>query len=237
MAYALQKPFQEELERLQKQNIIAPLGVGETPEWCNSFVLLPKGNGKVRLYLDLACLNQALIRPIHRRPTLNHILVKLNNPKYLSLIDARSGYHNLKLDKKSSYFTMFACQFGSYRYKWLPFGAASAGNMFQRKSDEIFNDMPNVFGIADDILAAGYEAGGKDHDETVQRVLQRCRQVSLKLNKDKHHFRCTSFPFFGEFISQNGVQPNLQLSKALVKMPPLKKKELQAFLSIINYLG
>ena len=60
-----------------------------------------------------------------------------------------SEYHNLKLDEKSSYFTMFVCQFGRYRYKRLPFGAALAGNMFQRKIDEIFKDMPNVFGIAD----------------------------------------------------------------------------------------
>ena len=47
--------------------------------------------------------------------------------------------------------------------------------MFQRKIDEIFNDMPNVFGIADDILVAGYEADGRDHKETVQEVQQRCR--------------------------------------------------------------
>ena len=123
MAYAFQKPFQEELERLQKQDIIAPLGVDETPEWCNSFVLVSKANGKVILYLDLAYLNQGLIRPIHRAPTLNGILLKLNNAKYLPLIDASSGYYNLKLDKKSSYLITFACQLGRYRYKCLPFGA------------------------------------------------------------------------------------------------------------------
>ena len=68
--------------------------------------------------------------------------------------------------------------------------------MFHRKIDEIFNDLPNVFRIADDILVAGYEADGKDHDKTICRVLQRCRQVNLKLNKDKCHFRlhwCHSF--------------------------------------------
>ena len=53
--------------------------------------------------------------------------------------------------------------------------------MFQRKIDKIFKDMPNVFGIVGDTLVAGYEADGKDHDETVQRVLQRCGQVNLKL--------------------------------------------------------
>ena len=220
MAYTLQKPVQEELERLKKQDIIAPLGVSETSEWCNSFVLVPKDNGKVRLCLDLACLTQALIRPVHRGPTLNDILPKLNNVKYLSFIDASTGYHILKLDKKSSYLTMFACQFGRYGYKCLPFGAASAGNMFQRKIDEIFNDMQNVFGLTDNILVAGYEGDGRDHDKTVQRVLQRCKQINLKLNKDKCHFRCTSVPFFREVISRKGVQPDQQKIKALVDIPP-----------------
>ena len=87
MAYALQKPFKEELECLQKMYIITPLGVDELVEWCNSFVLVPKANGKVRLCLDLARINQVLIRPIHRGPTLNDILPRLNNVKYMSIID------------------------------------------------------------------------------------------------------------------------------------------------------
>ena len=49
MAYTLQKPFEEELERLQKQDIIAPQQIEETSEWCNSFVLVPKANGEVTL--------------------------------------------------------------------------------------------------------------------------------------------------------------------------------------------
>ena len=65
-------------------------------------------------------------------------------------------------------------------YKRLSFGAALTGDMFQRKIDEIFKDMPNVFDIVADILVIGYEADRKDHGETVWRVLQRCRQVNLK---------------------------------------------------------
>ena len=52
VAYVLQKPFKEELECLQKMDIITPLGVDEMAEWCNSFVMVPKANGKVRLCLD-----------------------------------------------------------------------------------------------------------------------------------------------------------------------------------------
>ena len=208
MAYALQKPFKEELEWLQELDIIAPLGVDEMAEWCKSFVVVPKANGKVWLCLHPVELNQVLIRLIHRGPTLNDILPKLNNVQYMSIIDASLGYQNLKLDKQSSYLTTFACPFGRYRYKCLPFGAAPVGNMFQCKIDEIFNDIPNVFGIADDILVIGYDKDGTDHDEAVSKVLRWYQDVNLKLNKEKCHFRCMSIPFFGEVVSRDGVQPD-----------------------------
>ena len=76
--------------------------------------------------------------------------------------------------------------------------------MFQWKIDEIFNDMPKVFGIMDYILVVGYKDDGRDHDKIVCKVLQGCSEVNLKLSKDKCHFRCTSIPFFGEVISRNG---------------------------------
>ena len=120
VAYALQKLFKEELDCLQKLDIIMPLGVDETVEWCNRFVLVPRTNGKFRSCLDPAGLNQALIRPVHGGPTLNDILPKLNNVQYMSIIDMRLGYHNLKLDEKSSYLTTSACPFGQYWYRWVP---------------------------------------------------------------------------------------------------------------------
>ena len=92
--------------------------------------------------------------------------------QYMSIISVSSGYHNLKLDMQSSYLTTFACLFGRYRFKHLLFGAVPAGNMFKHKIDKIFNDMPNVFGIADNILVIGYDKVGADHDEAVYSVLR-----------------------------------------------------------------
>ena len=63
--------------------------------------------------------------------------------------------------------------------------------MFQHKIDEIFNVIPNVFGIVDDILVAHYDDNGREHDETVCMVLQRFSEVNLKINKYKCHFRGT----------------------------------------------
>ena len=211
-------------------DIITPLGVDETAEWCNSFVLVPKATGKVRLCLDPAWLNQALIRLVHWGPTLNDILPKLNNVQYMVIIDASLGYHNVWLDTQPSYLTTFACPLGRYHYKCLPFGTAPAGNMFQRKINKSFNDIPNVFGIADVILVIGYNKDGADHDKAVYNVLSQCWDVNIKLNKDKCHLRCTSIPFFGEVVSRQGVQPHPQKVKALAKMPaPKTKEELQSF--------
>ena len=116
MCDSLQNAFKDELGQLQKLDIVTPLGIDKTAEWCNSFVLVPKANGKVGLCLDPMRLNQTLIRPVHRGPILNDILPRLNNVQYMSIIDVSLGYHNLTLDEKSSYLTMFTCPFGWYWY-------------------------------------------------------------------------------------------------------------------------
>ena len=54
--------------------------------------------------------------------------------------------------------------------------------MFQHKIDKIFNDMPNVFGIVDNILVIGYDKDGADHDEAVYNVLRQC-QLKTKQRK------------------------------------------------------
>ena len=103
--------------------------------------------------------------------------------------------------------------------------------MFQRKIDEIFKELSNMFGIADDIIVVGYDTDGKDHDETLWRVLKICRQVNLKLNKDKCHFRCTSVPFFGEILLWHGVKLDPQKLNVLMKMsPPKIRKNSKLFL-------
>ena len=85
-------------------------------------------------------LNKALIWLIHSSPTLNDILLRITWVEYLTLIDARSGYYNLKHDEKSSYLMTFSCPFHRCQYIRLPFGAPLVGNMFQKKIDKLFDD-------------------------------------------------------------------------------------------------
>ena len=118
--------------------------------------------------------------------TLNNILPRLAGVKYLTLIDANSYYHNIKFDEQSSYLTTSSCPFGRYGYIRLLFRGASTGDMFQRRIDKLFHRVPNVFGIADDILIVGFDDFGKDHDETVSKVLEIWRKANVKLNKDEY---------------------------------------------------
>ena len=44
--------------------------------------------------------------------------------------------------------------------------------MFQTKMDEIYKELPHVFGIAYDILIVGYD-DGRDHENTMQSTPDR----------------------------------------------------------------
>ena len=88
VGYALQNAFKEELEWLSLQDMITPLGMDLTTQWCKSFLLLPRSNVKSRLCRDPARLNEALILLIHRGSTLTDIFLKLTTVKYLFLIGA-----------------------------------------------------------------------------------------------------------------------------------------------------
>ena len=91
-------------------------------------------------------------RPIHRGTAINSIFPKLINECYLTLIDVTlidvsSGYHNLKCDRKSSFGTKYASQFGWYRFTRLQFGVVPVGVMFQLNIDEIFQELLNILAL------------------------------------------------------------------------------------------
>ena len=68
--------------------------------------------------------------------------------------------------------------FGRYRFLRLPFGLICAQDIFQRKVDETFGDLPGVTGIADDIVVYGYD--DRDHDKNVSAVLQQDHETGLR---------------------------------------------------------
>ena len=66
---------------------------------------------------------------------------------------------------------------------------APAGDMFQCKIDEFFKELPNVFGIANNIEIVGNDADDRDCDRALTGVMQIWHKENLQLNKSK----CTSY--------------------------------------------
>ena len=89
----------------------------------------------------------------------------------------------------------------------LPYGVCPAGDM-SRKNRKNIEELPNIFGIADDILVVGCDDESPDYDRILCRLLQICRKENLKLNKVKHHFMCTIIDIFGEIIFKYGIKPD-----------------------------
>ena len=90
--------------------------------------------------------------------------------------------------------------------------------IFQQKTDEIFKDLPNIFGIAHGILIVKYDADDRVHDRTLKQVMQIWYQEILKLNTNTCQIKCIKIPFFWEVISREVVQPDPKKLNVLTEM-------------------
>ena len=147
-----------------------------------------EGQCDLRLCLETKDLNCAIKPPHHCTLTLDEVLSKLNGAKYFSIVDGCSGYWNIKLDHESSLCTTFNTPYGRYRFLRIPFGLICAQDIFQKKVDETFGDLPGVTGIADDIIVFGYKDDQSDHDANLKAVMERARETRVKLNPTRWNF-------------------------------------------------
>src|SRR5699024_2282171 len=118
--------------------------------------------------------------------------------------DASSGFWQILLDSKSSYLCTFTTPFGRYRFPRMPFGICSASEVFQRAMTQIFDGVDGVAIMLDDILVHG--STKEEHDMRLNRVLERCREVNLKLNEQKCKFFHEEVSYLGHIISKEGLK-------------------------------
>ena len=70
----------------------------------------------------------------------------------MTVCDCKKGYWHQQLDEACLYFTTFNAELGRFRYTAIPFGATVAGDVFQCKLDQCFEQIKNVIVIADDMI-------------------------------------------------------------------------------------
>ena len=82
------------------------------------------------------------------------------------------------------------------------------------------------------------DEANKNHDENLVRLLDRARQVNLRLNSSKLHLRKSEVRFIGHLITSKGLEPYPDKVKAVEEMPePTTKQELKSLLGFVNYLS
>ena len=170
VAHALKKPLCSDLEKLVDDGILRKLKIDKKSEWLNSFVCVHKPNGSIRLCLDPTHLNKYILRPHHNSKTLDDILPKLSGAKKFSIVDSTESFFNLGLTERASLLTTFGTMYRRYCYLRVPMGASLSSDIYQYKVDEIFEDIPQCVGIADDIVIFNYN--DHDLDTTLYSVLE-----------------------------------------------------------------
>ena len=162
----LREKLKTELNRMEKLKVIVK--IEEPTQWVNPIVIVEKPNGKLRICLDPRDLNTAVMREHYQLPTVEEITCRLSEAKYFTVLDASSGFWQLKLDEASTRLCTFNTPFGRYRFLRLPFGIHSAPEVFHRTVRQLFEGIEGVETYIDDLLIWG---------ETKELHVCRLRQV------------------------------------------------------------
>ena len=234
---AIRGQFKDELDSMEGQGTITKLDKNTVTPWLNSFVNVGKKDQKsLRVCLDPTGLNPYIIRPVCNSYTLDEISYMLKDAKVMSVVDANKGFFQIPLDDESKLLTAMGTPYGVYIFNVLAMGLSLASDVFEITIRDITKDLKGVINIADDILVYGSTV--EEHDRNLLALLDRALEVNLTLNPKKFKFKCTSVPFFGNILTDNGIKPDPTKVESIKNWPiPKTVKDLQSFLGAVNFLG
>ena len=201
-----------------------------------------KKNGSLRICIDPRSLNLALKREHYQLPVLDDILPDLAKAKIFGKVDLNHGYWHCTLEEDSSMLTTFSTPFGRYRWTRLPFGLSVSSEIFQKRLVQALEGIVGVACIADDILIYGIgdtlDEARQDHDKNLSLLLERCRQKSVKLNRDKVVLRVQQVDFMGHLLTAQGLKPDPNKVEAILKLEtPGTKEKIERLNGTVNYLA
>ena len=183
-------------------------------------VVVPKKEGKWRVYVDYTNLNNACPKDSFPLPRIDQIVDSTIGQGMPSFLDAFSGYHQIPMAPANEEKIAFLMPHGLYCYKVMPFRLKNVGATYQRLMTKIFRPLVNrtVKVYIDDIVVKSKTR--EDHAHHLQEVFHLLRRYNMKLNPSKCTFDVSAGKFLGFMVTQKGIEVSPDQIKAVMEVPP-----------------
>ena len=142
--YVVQPKLKEELDRMLKLGVIRKLDISKASDWVQALVIVIKPNGKLCVCSDPRTLNSVPQHNIHNAKRFVDIISKVTGFKYVSKMDAYSGFWTLSLNPSSQFLTTFYTPWGRFCFMKLPFRLCELQYFFQYYMDLNFESLTNM---------------------------------------------------------------------------------------------
>jgi transposase InsO family protein len=205
--------------------------------WASPVVLVRKKDGKLRMCVDYRALNERTVKDSHALPRIEEILDALGGNKFFTVLDMKSGYHQVEVEEDHKARTAFTVgPLGFYEFNRLPFGLANSPATYQRLMEESLGDL-NLricFIYLDDVII--FSQTYEEHLDHLQQVFDRLRQTGFKLSPKKCAFFKRRVRYVGHIVSEDGIEPDPEKVEKVKTWPrPTNAEEVRRFLGFVGY--
>lgn len=148
---AMVEEVKQHIQELLAAGIIRP---SHSP-FSSNVVLVRKHDGSLRMCVDYRQLNQRTVRDNYALPRIDEILDSLSGNKYFSVLDMKSGYHQIEILETHKQRTAFTVgPLGFFEFNKMPFGLANAPATHQRLQEQCLGDLhyKTCFIYLDDVI-------------------------------------------------------------------------------------
>ncbi|GFV79116.1 retrovirus-related Pol polyprotein from transposon opus [Trichonephila clavipes] len=175
-------------------------------------------------------------RDTYPLPRMDDLLHQAKITLFMSTLDLRAGYHQVKVHVEDQDKTAFVCPFGTYRFLRMPYGLRNAPATFQRLMNRFCNGLEDILALPylDDIIVLSETF--EKHMFDLKTIFERLLHFKLKANREKCHFASSRVKYLGFCITQKGIEVDPEKVASILDIPPPKNvEELQSFLQTCSW--
>jgi len=200
-------------------------------------LFVKKPGGGLRFCVDYRALNAISRKDRYPLPLIRETLSQISQAKWYTKLDVIAAFNKIRIAHGHEWLTAFNTRFGLFEWLVTPFGLAGAPSTFQRFVNMTLREFQDfVTAYVDDILIFT-DGSREEHEQKVERVLQRLEEAGLHLDIDKCEFSVRSTKYLGFIISvDEGVKMDPDKVKAILEWErPGSVKGVRSFLGFANF--